>query len=190
MVANILLSNLGALYISTIYIIIFAAFHIYYVIKFHRHMASIGFPSTNKYALFSADSYLGAGWAPNRIATTWLLSRMHIGLIVGSCVVVALGLLRSFLLREPEEFQRIGAIVVIAGLCSTLLGLREARCLRESWRKIIRFTKKDEHKEFARDIMSHFIDGALARATFFSVSVSTIGTIIWAYGDQIIKQLF
>lgn len=181
-----LTNSLGAIVICLIGAVIIAIHECVSQTRLRSHMRSIGFPATYKWRFLSPIPSLRQEMRARATGGTWLLGRMQFGILYASSVIFFLGVARSFLTELQTEFQRIGAIIVVMGLLSTIAGLRESREIRLRWNEI----EKSADTAISRADIQRYIEYPISRANIrynrISIAISILGTIIWAYGDQIL----
>lgn len=157
---------------------------------FLRHVSSIGFPPADGEAIRFPVRSIKRHLAYRMIGSTWFVDRYNIGLLVFSSALLVLGVLRSVETGQPSEFPRAGAIVVIAGLLSTMNAAREVRTIRARWEQVGNNTTRDNLKKSVQNILGLPMEFAERKAAKFSLALTLIGTVVWAYGDQFLGCTF
>lgn len=185
LVNDLLAHRWGSLFICIVAILVTLLFKAVEHYRFLRHMNGIRFPSAHSGSLWTPVRTVRKHIHYRRIAATWFISRFNTGLLIFSFVALLLGVWRAILLAMPTEFQRLGAIIVAVGLFSIMNGMREERMLKDRWEDIEENSNRPSFKPVA-NVIDLPIEHAARKATLFSVLLSLIGTLVWAYGDQVL----
>ncbi len=155
------------------------------LVGFGRYMAGIACPSARKLLPLSFKRSARGLRILMFLGLSWILRQGHYAITALALVIFILSDLRSKLSSDPLEVQRGGAMIVVAGLMSLLIGIWESRMTRRGWAALL----EDAHvgkKEKLRDVMAEHIDRAQVAAGLYSALVSAVGTVIWGYGDQLV----
>jgi hypothetical protein len=149
--------------------------------RYASRLRKMGYPFSGR--VFS----LKRAWLAFKImrfaGSAWFIRRTYLSLIIISFITLLIAGLRVHVTAHSLEIARAGALVTIAGLLSVLLGLWEARTIRQIWDAIAVIAANS--KGIVADLKSRAADDAQRYSTRLSVYFSIAGTIIWAYGDQV-----
>lgn len=105
---------------------------------------------------------------------------------IATFVLFGLGFMRSLETNQSMELARAGGLIVIAGLWSALFGIWESHRIRDSWSKFSLHLTDQADKIKLAEVVQRNMDKSQLRTAFISLTISSIGTIFWAYGDQFI----
>lgn len=151
--------------------------------KFNKHMEEIEYPSLNSVKFHVPATWLARAKADRVIGGIWFARSLHWGALWVAGIILVCSFYRAYITGHSLEFSRSGAFLVIVGLISILVGFREVRNIR---------TAIDVSNANSADTVSleqHIskpIEEAQIVAAKLSVGISILGTIIWAYGDQLL----
>ncbi|NEJ94316.1 hypothetical protein [Rhizobium ruizarguesonis] len=149
---------------------------------FRAKMKKLGLTPRFRFKRFRGDHRA----ANRRIGAVAFARRYHETLLLISIFVLLLGVIRSVFLADATEIARSGGLVTILALFSALVGFREAKALRQGWAKITSASSKVAVADFGQANIDRPLDEANKRAQFVAIALATIGSFVWAYGDQII----
>lgn len=153
---------------------------------FSKFMATIDYPLVRSRRLRSIKATLTRIRDSRFIGGTWFIRRAHSCVLLVAGAILAVSFFRASYTGHSLEFSRSGSLVVIAGLASILIGFLESRMMRKKFEQIIAMVIDDEDKSILEKYMVAPIEHAQFVAARVSVAVSIIGTVTWAYGDQIL----
>ena len=155
-------------------------------VTFHSFMAQNNCPLLRKTPYLSINGIFSAIRRSRFIGTAWFIRRLHGFLVILAVMIIMLAFLRALYSGHSLEFSRAGALVVISGLVSILIGFLESRKTRQVWEQFVANVQNLEHMETLQEIMASPIEHAQFVAAKVSIAVSILGTIVWAYGDQLL----
>jgi hypothetical protein len=148
-----------------------------YLRKLGYIFAGRWFPPRHRWRAFKTLRFVGSAW---------FIRRTYLILILISFLTLAIAAVRAGVTGQSLEVARAGALIAVAGLLSVLLGLWEARKIRQIWDSVATMSQATHaHKQYVAEEKTKAVDRAQGFSTTMSVYISIIGTIIWAYGDQI-----
>ncbi len=161
----------------------------YFVFK--QHVASLGFPSVKKHNFFAVFTRAANVKDSRNIGSIWFARGAHWLVIIIAVGILVYSICRAVMTQHSLELSRAGALVVIAGLLAVILGLLESRETRRAWEKAISLydslkTIDNEKKVELKKNSIELIEESQYFAAKVSVVISVIGTILWAYGDQML----
>lgn len=188
---QILLYRWWLLVILIVVICVWLLFEIVIQLLFHRHLESLGYISTRRFNVLGIRSWISELWNAQGLGVTWLLRRRHWGILIITAVILALTVGRAIKAQDALEIARAGALVVIAGLLSLIIEYLEAKNTRKLWDTVDKSLPGSIKQKHLDNIINSQIDSAKSVALRVSIGVSIIGTLVWAYGDQMLAcELF
>ena len=149
---------------------------------FYKHLARSGYAPTQSILHFRFW-YFEAKNARN-IGTVWLLKHRQWCVVMTSLAILLSAFSRAWVTEHALEFSRAGALLVIAGLLSLLFGQRGKRATRKRWDDIDDVLSKYNQTENDKFVRNE-VDDAEINAFNVSFFVTITGTLVWAYGDQL-----
>lgn len=149
--------------------------------RFERYLAQIEYPNTRRRALLTP---LRRRRHRHFMGGTWLVNRAQRTVIVVAISLLFMLFCRSVGSLDALEFGRGGALIVVLGLVSILLGFFESERILNDWSLMAKRASTRQGKQTIQERAVRPREIAQLRATCISVVISVIGTIIWAYGDQ------
>lgn len=187
MLSDYLTSQWGILVLVGPAIVVWALYEIVIHWQFSAYLEANKFPRTSPWPLSIRAAR--AAMADYRfIGNARLIRRTQWCIVLVSLIVLLLGLLRAVYTRQSGEFGRGGALLVIGGLISVYLGLIELKRTQGAWDRMLASPLLDDDaKNIIRKRMERPVEEAQFFAARISLVVSIIGTVVWAYGDQVIE---
>jgi hypothetical protein len=156
------------------------------ILCFNRFMRSIGYPLAAGSRLPRPKTWLTRVKTSRSIGAIWFIQRTRWLPILISVVIIALSLFIAIGTGHALEFSRAGSLVVIAGLMYVLIAFYEERKMRESWQQAIAVALDPNDAKIIQKNMVATIARAQVCNQKLSFVVSVVGTLIGAYGDEIL----
>jgi hypothetical protein len=148
---------------------------------FALFMRRIGYPPTHSWLV----AFVSPRLRNDRIVgRRWFVRQNYLSAVGIAILILFISYARAFYNLNAVEFARGGALIVIASLMVLLIDVHESRLIKADWDVISQSVNRTAYPD-AHDLESP-ADKAHLRATWITVFISVLGTVIWAYGDQVL----
>lgn len=149
-------------------------------------IAQLGYPATHQ----GPQTILSFIW---RMSDYWFLfgartaNRLQTALRLFVLFATILAILRSMSTHRADEFSRAGAIITVIGLLAAFVGIIESQRVKKNWSRLSAYLNNTTQVSRLQLMTDRHLDKTQFSTGYLSLIVSTYGTLIWAYGDQILK---
>ncbi len=166
---------------------LFIPFNIGMAMAFKSHMRLAGYPNQCKGSIFAPRS-INRFLTDRRIGATWFARNLHYYMVFAAYFLLVAYSIRSIISHHALEFARSGSLVVVIGLVSITLGFREAKIIKKTWDKTLLDHVPLVDEKLNKLIVassSIAVDDAQGFSFWMSFMITVLGTVVWAFGDQI-----
>lgn len=189
--SNLLLHPWWLVIVFIVTAVLWLSLEVAFQFLFHRHLGALGYPLLRKVRFFGIRAWLHEALSAQVIGVTWFLRRRHWYVGVAAIATLVLTGWRAVESEQPSEFSRAGALVVIGGLLCIVIGHLEALKTKALWFSIKKSLPGTMSTPDLDDFIDEAVDGAQLYGILVSVLISIVGTLVWAYGDQVLScELF
>lgn len=182
--SSVLSAQFGVGYIVLISLVTWISHFTFTFLTFPLYMRRIGYPSTHSWRLvyflrprISHDLFIGS---------LWFIKQNYITAIIITAEILFISYARALYNKNAIEFARGGALVVAVSLLLLLLDFLEGYMIKIRWEGSIVSGAPFQGKQIEnmKEISSDLVNKAHFRAICVTIIVSSVGTMVWGFGDQ------